>query len=69
MKKKKMQIMYEGNVEIIKQRSILEKNKFYYMVLTNQPRLFLYDEFKIVNDMPIKQEYRKDILLHNKMKV
>ncbi len=30
-----MQIMYEGNVEIIKQRSILEKNKFYYMVLTN----------------------------------
>ena len=39
------------------------------MVLTNQPRLFLHDEFKIVNEMPIKQEYKKDILLHNQMKV
>ena len=64
-----MQIKYEGNVEIIKQKLILEKKKLYYMVLTNQPRLFLYDEFKIVNDMPIKQEYRKDILMHNQMKV
>lgn len=64
-----MQIKYEGNVEIIKQKLILEKKKLYYMVLTNQPRLFLYDEFKIVNDMPIKQEYRKDILIHNQMKV
>ena len=32
----------------------------YHMILTDQPRLFLWTEF----DMNTRQEYKKDILLH-----
>lgn len=65
-----MKIMMEGNV------SKKKKDKFigmvnkgsvsYFMVLTDQPRLYCMTPF---NDrVPKPQEYKKDILLYDKLK-
>jgi len=43
----------------------INKEKKYFMMLTDQPRLFLLSEFKLGrDDIPEKQEYKKDILLY-----
>jgi len=49
-----MEIIIEGKVEKKKTKSVFASNKIYWMLLTNQPRLFLLTEFKIVKDEPIK---------------
>ena len=54
----------EGEVEKKKGKSMFSSNKKYWMLLTNQPRLFLLSEFKIVKDEPLLQTYQKDILLY-----
>lgn len=58
----------EGNVEKKKGKTVFSGTKKYWMLLTNQPRLFLLSEFKIVNDEPLLQTYQKDILLNPDMK-
>ena len=50
---KQMQILMEGEVEKKKGKSMFSSNKKYWMLLTNQPRLFLLSEFKIVKDEPL----------------
>mmetsp|Transcript_18756 Transcript_18756/g.28809 ORF Transcript_18756/g.28809 Transcript_18756/m.28809 type:complete len:93 (+) Transcript_18756:1901-2179(+) len=49
----------------------VQSTKKYFMILTDQPRLFLHSEFRMSKDsgMPERQEYRKDILLYPGIKV
>ena len=63
-----MRILMEENVKKKKRRtSVLfgANMTTYFMILTNQPRLFMYTELKEDKDLlPVKQHYVKDILLY-----
>jgi len=60
------------NVQKKKKRtSVIFGSNFvsYFMVLTNQPRLFMLTSLKMDRDMlPVKQHYVKDILLYPGMR-
>lgn len=65
-----MKIMMEGNVSKKKKDKYIgafnKGSVSYFMVLTDQPRLYLMTPF---NDrVPKPQEYKKDLLLYDKLK-
>ena len=64
-----MKILMEENVQKKKSKrtSVLFGSSMttYFMILTNQPRLFMLTQLKEDKDMlPVKQHYVKDIMLY-----
>ena len=69
-KRQRMKIIMEENVTSKIQGTMfgvkVNKERKYFMLLTDQPRLFLLSEFRIRREdqHPEPQQYRKDIMLY-----
>lgn len=68
-----MKFLMEGPVSKQKDNKVfgfISSTKNYHMILTDQPRLYLYSELIEPKDdePPVKQKYIKDILLYNGIK-
>ena len=69
-KAKLVKYMMEDNVDLYENKKNTlfgSKARKYYMILTDQPRLFMMTALKIDMDNPVKQVYKKDILMYPKL--
>ena len=62
----------EGNVDLRENKKNLMRrhgHNSYYMLLTDQPRLFLMTALNFDMDNPVKQVYKSDILMYDQLQV